>query len=75
MDAVIGWDIGGAHVKAARVLAGRVAAAVQVPCPLWLGLDRLPTGAGGGAARASARHALHAATMTGELADAFASRG
>jgi probable H4MPT-linked C1 transfer pathway protein len=71
--AVIGWDIGGAHVKAARAVEGCVAEAVQVPCPLWLGLEQLPVAIASLAARLGPA-ALHAATMTGELADAFATR-
>ena len=38
---VIGWDIGGAHVKAARREGGRIVDAAQWPCPLWQGMDRL----------------------------------
>jgi probable H4MPT-linked C1 transfer pathway protein len=73
VTAVIGWDIGGAHLKGARVEAGRIIAATQVACPLWLGLDRLEV------AFAQALSALgsadrHAVTMTGELADVFDSR-
>ena len=41
MSVVIGWDIGGAHLKAARVKHGRVEAVVQAATPLWLGLDSL----------------------------------
>ena len=70
---ILGWDLGGAHVKAALVADGRVAAAAQAPCELWRGLDALdealaalPTWT-----RATARHRV---TMTGELADAFADR-
>ena len=37
MSVVIGWDIGGAHLKAARVKNGRVEAVVQAATPLWLG--------------------------------------
>ncbi|OYW33220.1 MAG: tetrahydromethanopterin biosynthesis protein [Methyloversatilis sp. 12-65-5] len=71
--AVTGWDIGGAHVKAARVERGRVTGVVQVACPLWQGLDKLD------AAVAQARAALgdtrhHAVTMTGEMVDLFDSR-
>lgn len=73
MAAVIGWDIGGAHVKAARVVDGHVAVAEQVPCPLWLGLDQLPDAIAALAARLGPA-TLHATTMTGELADAFATR-
>jgi (4-(4-[2-(gamma-L-glutamylamino)ethyl]phenoxymethyl)furan-2-yl)methanamine synthase len=70
---VIGWDIGGAHLKGARLEAGKITATAQVPCPLWLGLERLDN------AFTEAQSALagadrHAMTMTGELADAFASR-
>ena len=43
MSVVIGWDIGGAHLKAARVRHGRVEAVVQAATPLWLGLDSLET--------------------------------
>ncbi|MFH1812606.1 MAG: hydantoinase/oxoprolinase family protein [Pseudomonadota bacterium] len=71
--AVTGWDIGGAHVKAARVEHGRVTGVVQVACPLWQGLDKLD------AAVVQARAALgdttrHAITMTGEMVDLFDSR-
>ncbi len=74
MAAVIGWDIGGAHLKAARVAADGEITARQVPAPLWLGLDRLA------AAIADMRRELgpvrrYAVTMTGELADVFPERG
>ena len=74
MSVIIGWDIGGAHLKAARSEAGRIVRAVQVPSPLRLGLPRLA------AAFAEVKAAIgdagrHVATMTGELADTFASRG
>jgi len=70
---VIGWDIGGAHLKAVRVENGKIVRAAQVPSPLWLGLDKLD------AAFAQARRkvgpgARNCVTMTGELADVFASR-
>ena len=71
---VTGLDIGGAHLKAAQVDgAGRVVAAVQLPCALWQGVDRLER------AFAQARTRLRptprlAVTMTGELADLFADR-
>ena len=73
MSVVIGWDIGGAHLKAARVARGRVDATAQAATPLWLGLeslhsafDRLKQQLGDADA--------HALTMTGELCDAFPSR-
>ena len=72
-EAVIGWDVGGAHLKAARIEAGRAVAALQLPCPLWRGLDLLPAAIGTALERLGPA-ARHAATMTGELADVFASR-
>jgi (4-(4-[2-(gamma-L-glutamylamino)ethyl]phenoxymethyl)furan-2-yl)methanamine synthase len=73
VSVVIGWDIGGAHLKAARVRHGQVEAVVQAATPLWLGLDSLH--AAFDAFRAELGHAdHHAITMTGELCDAFPSR-
>ena len=73
MNMVIGWDVGGAHLKAARAEHGRVVDAVQVASPLRLGLIRLKQ------SFAEARAAIgsasrHVVTMTGELADTFTSR-
>jgi (4-(4-[2-(gamma-L-glutamylamino)ethyl]phenoxymethyl)furan-2-yl)methanamine synthase len=73
MAVVIGWDIGGAHLKAARAENGRIVATVQVASPLRLGLERLTQSF----AEAKAQMGIadrHAITMTGELADTFASR-
>lgn len=73
MTSFAGWDIGGAHLKLARIEGQTIVAAQQLPCALWRGLDEL-------------RHALttaladlgpverHAVTMTGELADLFPDR-
>jgi len=71
--AVVGWDIGGAHLKAARCENGRIVATAQVAAPLRFGLDRL------GQAFADAKAMIGSAnrqivTMTGELADTFSSR-
>ena len=41
MSSIIGWDVGGAHLKAALVEDGRLAKVVQLPCELWRGMDRL----------------------------------
>jgi (4-(4-[2-(gamma-L-glutamylamino)ethyl]phenoxymethyl)furan-2-yl)methanamine synthase len=71
--AVIGWDIGGAHLKGARLEAGQITAAAQVACPLWLGPERLESAFLKAQATLAAAE-RHAVTMTGELADAFASR-
>jgi (4-(4-[2-(gamma-L-glutamylamino)ethyl]phenoxymethyl)furan-2-yl)methanamine synthase len=73
VSVVIGWDIGGAHLKVARVRDGRVEAVVQTATPLWLGLASLKEALdtlGGELGPAD----LHAITMTGELCDAFPSR-
>ncbi len=71
---IYGWDLGGAHVKLAVVdHDGRLQRAVQTPCELWMGLDRLEAAlrelAGEGAP-----YRTHAITMTGELVDLFQDR-
>lgn len=73
MQTIIGWDIGGAHLKAARLEGGRIVKVVQIASPLWLGMEELHR------AFAEAKAALgpaarNAATMTAELCDAFADR-
>jgi probable H4MPT-linked C1 transfer pathway protein len=73
VSVVIGWDIGGAHLKAARVKNGCVEAVVQAATPLWLGLGSLE--AAFDTIRAQLGRAdHHVLTMTGELCDAFPSR-
>lgn len=71
--AVVGWDIGGVHLKAARVTAGRVVDAAQFAAPLRTGLAPLRQAFVAARARMGAA-TLHAVTMTGELADTFESR-
>jgi len=73
MRAVIGWDIGGAHLKAARVENGRVVKALQIASPLRLGVTSVAD-ALARAAAAMGNAERHAVTMTGELADTFAAR-
>lgn len=73
MHSIIGWDVGGAHLKAARAEHGRVVDVVQVPCPLWLGLDCLTNALDAATMRLGAAE-RHAATMTAELADIFPDR-
>lgn len=71
---VTGLDLGGAHLKAAQADAeGRIVAAIQVPCVLWQGLDRLEA-ALDEVGRQLAPQTLVALTMTGELVDLFADR-
>lgn len=73
---VIGWDIGGAHVKACLQQGGQVQDVAQWPCPLWLGLDRLDAALQAAQARwpGELPRARHAVTMTGEMADLFEDR-
>jgi len=71
---VIGWDVGGAHLKAARLEAdGTLSRVVQIPCPLWEGTDRLESALDQAEQRIGPAPA-HAVTMTGEMADLFAGR-
>ncbi|HQS38373.1 MAG: H4MPT-linked C1 transfer pathway protein [Methylotenera sp. 24-45-7] len=73
MKTYIGWDIGGAHLKAVLLDAEcTVLAAKQVYCPLWLGLAQLDAAITQVLAEFNAHQ--HVVTMTGELADIFASR-
>jgi probable H4MPT-linked C1 transfer pathway protein len=71
--AVVGWDIGGAHLKAARAEGSRIIAAVQVAAPLRLGLERLTQSFSEVKARIGPAD-CQIVTMTGELADTFSSR-
>ena len=73
MVVVIGWDIGGAHLKAARAADGRVVDAAQIASPLRLGLDPLVRAFEQATQRMGAAD-RHVVTMTGELADTFPSR-
>lgn len=69
----IGWDIGGAHLKAAAALEGTIVATFHIAMPLWLGLDRLED-ALAQVLRQLPKPRRHAVTMTGELCDLFPSR-
>lgn len=73
MRVTIGYDVGGAHLKVARLEDGRAVAVRQIACPLWQGLDKLDR------ALAEARALTEGAgtvavTMTGELSDLFPDR-
>ncbi len=72
---IIGWDIGGAHLKAALLNEhGGVIQVVQLPCPLWKGLDYLRQAVTAALQLLPVCDYRHAVTMTGELADCFSSR-
>ena len=70
MSVVIGWDIGGVHLKAARAENGRILDAVQVASPLRLGIERVAN-AFGEVKAAIGPAPRHVVTMTAELADTF----
>jgi probable H4MPT-linked C1 transfer pathway protein len=73
----IGWDVGGAHIKAVLLdKQGHVISALQVSSPLWQGLGKLELGVHDILRQMALKpnEALHAVTMTGELADIFSNR-
>lgn len=73
---VIGWDVGGAHLKAVRIDALGKLAVTQVYCPLWRGLTVLSAAIDQVLTEfaVSAQGHGHYVTMTGELADIFPNR-
>lgn len=73
MSIVIGWDIGGVHLKAARAEDGHVTKVAQYASPLRSGTERLLQ-AFAEAKKDLGRAEHHVITMTGELADTFSSR-
>src|SRR4051812_14251831 len=73
-DATIGWDLGGAHLKAAQLGPGRrVERVAQLPCALWRGLAELHAALEAAAVQLG-RAEVHAVTMTGEMVDLFPNR-
>jgi probable H4MPT-linked C1 transfer pathway protein len=71
---MIGWDIGGAHVKAAALDAdGRVRQVIQLPCPLWQGMEFLDRSIRL-VLQKLGKADLYAVTMTGEMVDLFDNR-
>ena len=74
---VIGWDIGGAHLKAVLLDAdGNLLNTLQTPCALWRGLDTLAFAISTvlNSFNINPHDAQHAITMTGELVDLFPNR-
>lgn len=72
---IIGWDVGGAHLKAALLDAnGHLLRVLQVPCALWRGLNELEVAIDVILRQLGIFNATHAITMTGELVDLFANR-
>lgn len=72
----VGWDIGGAHLKAVLLEDGNLISAIQGPCELWRGLDRLEASIKSILEKFNVQQiaASHAVTMTGELVDLFENR-
>ena len=68
----IGWDVGGAHLKAALLnSSGLLLNVCQFPCPLWKGLNHLADATRSIMASFKLDPALieavfHGVTMTGE---------
>lgn len=72
---LIGWDIGGAHVKAVALQGDHVHQVMQRACPLWQGLDQLDQALGEMIqAIKPAKHCRHVFTMSGEMVDLFPDR-
>lgn len=71
----IGWDIGGAHLKVARLAGdGTILEAAQYATPLWRGLEQLHEHLAHCSRGLRAAATCHALTMTGELVDHFPDR-
>ena len=74
MSKTMGWDIGGAHLKAVLLEDAKVVQALQIPCELWRGLDKLEAALNKALGVFDVKDVQHAVTMTGELVDLFANR-
>jgi probable H4MPT-linked C1 transfer pathway protein len=73
MSSIIGWDLGGANLKLARVEDGCVVQVAQIPCPIRQDRSKFDD-ALAEALKVCRGGTRHAATMTGELSDVFADR-
>lgn len=72
---VMGWDIGGAHLKAAIVQPpAEIVTVYQQPCQLWKGLELLKEAVQEILSSSSLSVNRHVLTMTGELVDLFKDR-
>jgi len=72
---IMGWDIGGAHLKAAVIQPpSEVIAVYQRPCQLWKGVDKLHESVQDILAGLDTPISCHILTMTGELVDLFDGR-
>ncbi|MGH8549630.1 MAG: hydantoinase/oxoprolinase family protein [Methylococcales bacterium] len=73
-EVILGWDIGGAHVKVAVLDRNNALDVTQHPCPLWRGISGLEEVVDRILLRLASRLVCHAVSMTGELADLFSGR-
>ena len=74
-ETVMGWDVGGAHLKAARLEAdGRVSGVWQQRCALWRGMEHLDNALASILDLLPEAQSRHAVTMTGEMTDLFENR-
>jgi (4-(4-[2-(gamma-L-glutamylamino)ethyl]phenoxymethyl)furan-2-yl)methanamine synthase len=72
---IMGWDIGGAHLKAAIIQPpATVTAVYQRPCQLWKGIDKLHEAVQNILEESTLPVTRHVLTMTGELVDLFDGR-
>ena len=71
---VLGWDVGGANIKVARLQGdGHTAEVFECPFPLWREPHRLPAALAKAADHLGDARTM-AVTMTAELADCFATK-
>ncbi len=72
---IMGWDIGGAHLKAAIIQPpSNVIAVFQQPCQLWKGMGALHHAVQNILSESALPISRHVLTMTGELVDLFDGR-
>jgi (4-(4-[2-(gamma-L-glutamylamino)ethyl]phenoxymethyl)furan-2-yl)methanamine synthase len=75
VNAYIGWDIGGAHLKVAHIdTVGNVIFASQIATPLWQGVDILCRSLEHVRNAITVQPVRHAVTTTAELVDIFPDR-
>ena len=74
-DNVVGWDIGGAHIKVAVACGSEsISKLCQLSCPLWLGTKSLHKSFHSLLKKFDVVTSVHTVTMTGELVDYFDDR-
>ncbi len=70
-----GWDVGGAHLKAAKLVADTSFSLVkQLHCPLWQGMSNLEQAVDTVLRSTDSEGNRHVVTMSGEMADCFPDR-